>query len=59
MARIRNAQNTKKCAAPGTDHLSSFFWPKTSTTCRLIAAPSLDVTPTIRSGAGWPLLITR
>ena len=32
MARIRNAQNTKKCAMPGTVHLSSFRWPNTSTT---------------------------
>ena len=35
MPRMRKAQNTKKCAAPGTVHLSSFFWPKTSTTWRL------------------------
>ena len=31
MPRIRKAQNTKKCAAPGTVHLSSFFWARTST----------------------------
>ena len=54
MARIRNAQITKKWAAPGTDHFSSFFWPKTSTTWRLTAAPIRPVTPLIRSGAGWP-----
>ncbi len=52
VARMRNAQNTKKCAAPGTDHLSSFFWPKTSTTWRLAAAPSRPTTPSMRPVAG-------
>ena len=59
MPRIRNAQNTKKCAAPGIDHFSSFFWPKTSITWVATARPSRLVTPTTRSGAGWPLVISR
>ena len=52
MARIRNAQNTKKCAAPGTDHLSSFLWPKTSTTWRLIggAEPAGDALDAVGRG---------
>ena len=56
---MRNAQNTKKCAAPGTDHLSSLRWAKTSTTWVLIASPSRWVTFSTRSGAGWPLVMSR
>ncbi len=56
---MTKAQNTKKCAAPGTDHFSSFFWPKTSTTWRLAAAPMRRVTPATRSGAGCPMVIAR
>ena len=56
---MTNAQKTKKCAAPGTVHLSSFRWAKTSTTWDLIASPRRLVTFSIRSGAGWPLVISR
>ena len=59
MPRITKAQNTKKCAAPGTVHVSSLRWPKTSTTWFLTASPSLPVTPSTRPGAGWPLVISR
>ena len=30
--RIRKPKNTNTWATPGTDHLSSFFWPRTSVT---------------------------
>ena len=59
MPRIRNAQKTMKCAAPGIDHLSSFFCPNTSTTWVFTARPSRPVTPSTRSGAGLPLVISR
>ena len=56
---MTKAQKTKKCAAPGTDHFSSLRWAKTSTTWLLIAAPSRLVTFSTRSGAGWPLVMSR
>ena len=49
---MKNAQITKKWAAPGIDHLSSFFWPRTSTSWVLIAvldAPG-DVLDPVRRG---------
>ena len=55
----RTPRTRRSARRPGTDHFSSFFWPKTSTTWRLSAAPSRPVTPLMRSGAGWPLVITR
>ena len=43
--RIRNPKNTNTCATPGTDHLSSFFCPRTSVASTWTRAPTWSVRP--------------
>ena len=47
-----NAQNVKKCAAPGIDHFSSLRWPNTSTSWAL--ARCADAVETARRGLPGP-----
>jgi hypothetical protein len=50
----RKPQNVAACAAPGTDHFSSFRCPTTSVSWVLSSVPACSLAYWSRSGAGCP-----
>ena len=58
-SKTMKPQNVAACAAPGTDHLSSFRWPMTSVASIATSRPGCVRTASIRSGAGWPVASSR
>ena len=53
-SRTMKPQNVAACAAPGTDHFSSFRWPITSVSWVSASPAGCDLAYATRSGAGWP-----
>jgi hypothetical protein len=58
-SKAMNPQNTAACAAPGTDHFSSFRCPITSVSWVFASRAGCDLAYSRRSGAGWPLNASR
>ena len=53
-SRTMKPQNVAACAAPGTDHFSSFRWPITSVSWVSASPAGCDLAYATRSGAGCP-----
>ena len=53
-SKTMKPQNVAACAAPGTDHFSSFRWPITSVSWVSASPAGCDLAYATRSGAGCP-----